>query len=116
MPLKGYSFDLFQLSKKYTWDPQALDFKQDVHDWLRLNPRERDILKNLLSMFVAGEEAVASDLCPLLWAVGRVGGLREEEMFLSYDDVPFGISLTEMIEYASEQFNKRFTAIERAAA
>jgi len=34
-------------------------------------------------MFVAGEEAVATDLSPLLWAIGRVGGLREEEMFLT---------------------------------
>lgn len=71
-------------------------------------------------MFVAGEEAVASDLAPLLWAIGRVGGLAPgiipEALELYGDDVPFGIDLQEMTEYAIDQFNKRYSAIERAMA
>jgi ribonucleoside-diphosphate reductase beta chain len=80
---KGYAYDLYQLAKRHTWNPQDLDFRQDAQDWAALNLREQDILCRLLSMFVAGEEAVASDLAPLLWAIGRVGGLRYEEMFLT---------------------------------
>jgi ribonucleoside-diphosphate reductase beta chain len=82
MLTKGHAYDLYQLAKRCAWNPQDLDFRQDVQDWAALNPREQDILCRLLSMFVAGEEAVASDLAPLLWAIGRAGGLREEEMFL----------------------------------
>ncbi len=32
------------------------------------------------------------------------------------DDVPFGIDLQEMTEYAIDQFNKRLGAVERVAA
>jgi ribonucleoside-diphosphate reductase beta chain len=73
----------YQLAKKYRWDPAGLDFTRDVRDWAALSERERDVMLNLLSMFINGEEAVATDLTPLLWAVGRQGGLREEEMFLT---------------------------------
>jgi ribonucleoside-diphosphate reductase beta chain len=80
MLTKGHAYDLYQLAKRCAWNPhpQDLDFRQDVQDWAMLNPREQDILCRLLSMFVGGEEAVASDLAPLLWAIGRAGGLREE--------------------------------------
>ena len=85
MPLRHHLQPMrdYQLAKNYAWDPAALDFAQDARDWAALNPREQDILCNLLSMFIAGEEAVASDLAPLLWALGRTGGLREEEMFVT---------------------------------
>lgn len=73
----------YQLAKRYAWDPQALDTTVDARDWLTLEPLEQNILLNLLAMFVKGEEAVASELAPLLFALGKIGGLREEEMFLS---------------------------------
>jgi ribonucleoside-diphosphate reductase beta chain len=73
----------YQLAKRFVWDPQHIDLAQDQRDWAALTAPERDILINLCSMFIAGEEAVASDLAPLLWAVGRAGGRREEEMFLT---------------------------------
>ena len=77
-PLRDY-----QLAKRFRWDPATIDLAADARDWTALTERERDVLLNLLSMFIAGEEAVATDLTPLLWAVGRQGGLREEEMFLT---------------------------------
>ncbi len=77
-PLRDY-----QLAKKYRWDPAALDLAADLRDWAALAAAEQDVLLNLLSMFSAGEEAVATDLAPLLWAVGRLGGRREEEMYLT---------------------------------
>lgn len=73
----------YQLAKKFAWDPQALDFKTDARDWLVLDDREQDVVLNLLSMFVKGEEAVASELAPLLFALGKIGNLRAEEMFVS---------------------------------
>lgn len=77
-PLRDY-----QLAKKFRWDPAALDLTADQRDWPRLAADEQEVLLNLLSLFIAGEEAVASDLAPLLWAVGRQGGRREEEMYLT---------------------------------
>lgn len=87
--LTGYALDLFQLAKRYRWDPAAINLTVDQRDWAALDAREQDVLLNLLSLFVAGEEAVASDLAPLLWAVGKLGGRREEEMYLTtqlYDE------------------------------
>lgn len=79
----------YQLAKRYRWDPAGIDLAADQRDWAGLDAREQDVLLNLLSMFAAGEEAVASDLAPLLWAVGKRGGRREEEMYLTtqlYDE------------------------------
>lgn len=73
----------YQLAKQYAWDPQKLDLKTDARDWLALDNREQDVVLNLLSMFVKGEEAVASELAPLLFALGKIGDLRAEEMFVS---------------------------------
>jgi ribonucleoside-diphosphate reductase beta chain len=73
----------YQLAKRFAWDPQQLDFRTDARDWLALDDREQDVVLKLLSMFVKGEEAVASELAPLLFALGKLGNLREEEMFLS---------------------------------
>ena len=44
MLTKGHAYDLYQLAKRHTWNPQDLDFRQDVQDWAALNPREQDIL------------------------------------------------------------------------
>ncbi len=73
----------FELSKRLRWDPQDIDLGQDARDWQRLQPDEQKSLLANLSMFIAGEEAVASDLTPLLWALHCAGGLREEEMFVT---------------------------------
>lgn len=83
MKRNGTPKDLYHLAKRFAWDPAEVDFAQDQQDWAKLNEREQRILNHLLSMFVAGEEAVASDLAPLLWALGRVGGLRDEAMFIT---------------------------------
>lgn len=73
----------YLLARKYAWDPQMLDLDADARDWLGLDAREQDLILNLLSMFVKGEEAVASELAPLLFALGKIGTVREQEMFLT---------------------------------
>jgi ribonucleoside-diphosphate reductase beta chain len=83
MTRKSEALELYQLAKKYRWDPAAIDLTTDARDWAALQLREQDILNNLCSMFIAGEEAVASDLAPLLWRVGKRGGQRADEMFLT---------------------------------
>lgn len=83
MPRKSDVFELYQLAKKYRWDPASIDLATDAQDWLALTERERDLLLRLCSLFITGEEAVATDLTPLLWRVGKQGGKREEEMFLT---------------------------------
>lgn len=74
---------LFEKAKKFgIWNPSDIDLSQDQADWLSLADDERDILLRLMSMFVAGEEAVTLDLLPLIMAIAQEGRL-EEEMFLT---------------------------------
>ena len=74
---------LYQKAKKLgVWDPQSIDFSQDIVDWQRCTDREKETLLQLTSLFQAGEECVTLDLLPLIMVVAREGRL-EEEMYLT---------------------------------
>lgn len=73
---------LYTLAKRWFWDPAAIDFTQDVADWQRLTPLQRDVILRLTALFQAGEEAVTLDLLPLVQVIAREGRL-EEEMYLT---------------------------------
>ena len=50
---------LYHKAKKLgVWDPQSIDFSQDILDWQRCNDTERETLLQLTSLFQAGEECV----------------------------------------------------------
>ncbi len=74
---------LYEKAKKLgIWNPSEIDFSKDKQDWAGFSAEEKDLIWLLLSMFVAGEEAVTLDLLPLIQAVAQEGRL-EEEMFLT---------------------------------
>ncbi len=74
---------LYEKAKKLgIWNPSEIDFSKDKQDWAAFSAEEKDLIWLLLSMFVAGEEAVTLDLLPLIQAVAQEGRL-EEEMFLT---------------------------------
>lgn len=74
---------LFEKAKIYgIWNPSDIDFAQDIEDYQRLADNEKDIIKRLTSLFVAGEEAVTLDLLPLIMVIAKEGRI-EEEMFLT---------------------------------
>ncbi|MBK8617138.1 MAG: R2-like ligand-binding oxidase [Anaerolineales bacterium] len=74
---------LYEKAKKLgIWNPSDIDFSKDKQDWSRFTDEEKDLCLLLLSMFVAGEEAVTLDLLPLIQAIAQEGRL-EEEMFLT---------------------------------
>jgi ribonucleoside-diphosphate reductase beta chain len=74
---------LFHKAKRLgTWNPDDLDFTQDRADWDRLSLPERDLIRMLAALFMAGEEAVTLDLLPLLKAIAE-GGHLEEELYLT---------------------------------
>ncbi len=76
---------LFQKAKRLgTWDPAAFDLAQDAADWRALSDAERDLLRHLTSLFVAGEEAVTLDLLPLLETMAHEGRLEEEIYLTSF--------------------------------
>ena len=62
-------YALFQKSKTLLWDPQAIALVQDKLDWARMNEREREIILQLSTLFLGGEESVTHDLAPMLVAV-----------------------------------------------
>lgn len=64
------------------WNPTDIDLTKDKQDWAGFTDEEKDLCLLLLSMFVAGEEAVTLDLLPLIQVVAQEGRL-EEEMYLT---------------------------------
>jgi len=64
------------------WNPSDIDLSKDKQNWAGFTDEEKDLILLLLSMFVAGEEAVTLDLLPLIQAVAQEGRI-EEEMFLT---------------------------------
>lgn len=74
---------LYEKAKKLgIWNPSDIDFTKDKQDWAGFTNEEKDLCLLLLSMFVAGEEAVTLDLLPLIQAIAQEGRI-EEEMFLT---------------------------------
>ncbi len=74
---------LYQKAKRLgIWDPNSIDFSQDIQDWQRFTDEERESIISLTALFQAGEEGVTLDLLPLIMAVAREHRL-EEEMFLT---------------------------------
>ena len=74
---------LYEKAKKLgIWNPTDIDLTKDKQDWVGFTDEEKDLCLLLLSMFVAGEEAVTLDLLPLIQAIAQEGRL-EEEMYLT---------------------------------
>jgi len=74
---------LYEKAKRLgIWNPSDIDLSQDQADWMRRNDEEKDLVLRLLSMFVAGEEAVTLDLLPLMRVIAREGRV-EEEIYLT---------------------------------
>jgi ribonucleoside-diphosphate reductase beta chain len=74
---------LFEKAKKLgVWNPSDIDFTKDKQDWAKFTNDEKELILHLLSLFVAGEEAVTLDLLPLIQAIAQEGRI-EEEMFLT---------------------------------
>ena len=77
------AMQLFRKAKRLgIWNPDDIDYRQDIRDWQRLTNDEQDVLRRLTSLFVAGEESVTLDLLPLIQVIAREGRL-EEELFLT---------------------------------
>ena len=64
------------------WNPEDIDFSQDIKDWQGLTDMQREALLQQGALFLAGEESVTLDLLPLLMTVAREGRI-EEEMYLT---------------------------------
>lgn len=74
---------LYEKAKKLgIWNPTDIDLGKDKQDWVKFTAEEKDLCLLLLSMFVAGEEAVTLDLLPLIQAIAQEGRI-EEEMYLT---------------------------------
>ena len=74
---------LWEKAKKYgTWNPNEIDFSQDIKDFDAFSPEEKEFFIQPIAQFQAGEEAVTLDLLPLIMTIAREGRL-EEEMFLT---------------------------------
>ncbi|MCV7316399.1 R2-like ligand-binding oxidase [Mycolicibacillus parakoreensis] len=77
MPLK-----LFAGGNAKSWNPADIDFSGDRADWEALTDPQRDIATRLCAQFIAGEEAVTSDIQPFMAAM-RAEGRLGDEMYLT---------------------------------
>jgi ribonucleoside-diphosphate reductase beta chain len=78
MPMKLWA----KAKKLGIWDPQDIDFTQDIEDWNQMSDLEREVVLHLTAQFLAGEESVTLDLLPLMMTVAKEGRI-EEEMYLT---------------------------------
>ncbi|MBB6173802.1 ribonucleoside-diphosphate reductase beta chain [Nocardiopsis mwathae] len=73
---------LFAKGNAKFWDPADIDLSRDAEDWQALSGETRTRVLRLCAQFVAGEEAVTSDIRPFIGAMaaeGRIG----DEMYLT---------------------------------
>jgi ribonucleoside-diphosphate reductase beta chain len=76
-------YRLYQKAKRLgVWDPNSIDFSQDIVDWKELTDDQRLQTLRLISQFQAGEEAVTLDILPLIMTIAKEGRI-EEEMYLT---------------------------------
>ena len=73
----------YHKAKKLAWDPQSVDLTQDRRDWDALDDERRDATVRACALFLGGEEAVASDLAPMLIALRKQSGQDAACAFLA---------------------------------
>jgi ribonucleoside-diphosphate reductase beta chain len=75
---------LLELSQKFRWSAYEIDFSKDREDWNKnMKPSDRMQTKLISSLFLAGEECVARDIIPLIYAMEEMG-LIEEVLYLTH--------------------------------
>ncbi|MDZ7754922.1 R2-like ligand-binding oxidase [Rhodohalobacter sp.] len=79
----SFPMKLFQKAKQFgIWNPSDINLSTDAEQWTKLTQDEKEIILHLTSLFITGEEAVTSDLLPLMKVISNEGRL-EEEIFLT---------------------------------
>lgn len=83
LDLQSFPYKLYQKAKRMgSWNPEDIDYLQDRKDWRHMNPAQQAELRGRMAAFVAGEEAVTTDLLPLVMIIAKQGRL-EEELYLT---------------------------------
>jgi ribonucleotide reductase beta subunit family protein with ferritin-like domain/putative sterol carrier protein len=83
LDFESFPMQLFQKAKVFgIWNPADINFSEDREQWIALTKEEKNIITHLSSLFLAGEEAVTSDILPLIQVIAREGRI-EEEIFLT---------------------------------
>lgn len=81
----SYPMRLFQKAKQFgVWNPSEINLATDSEQWKNLTNEEQGIIHHLTSLFLAGEEAVTSDLLPLIKVISNEGRLEDEIYLTSF--------------------------------
>ncbi len=81
----SFPLKLFQKSKQLgVWDPAEINFTKDKEQWSTLTNPQKKLLIHLFSLFIAGEEAVTSELLPLIKVIADEGRVEEEIYLTSF--------------------------------
>jgi ribonucleoside-diphosphate reductase beta chain len=69
-------YGLYEQAADGFWNPRELDYSQDIEDWEQLTDRQREILLRITTNFMAGEQRVAEEIAPLVYAAHRLGNFH----------------------------------------
>lgn len=69
----GRLYQFYQQAIDGFWNPTEIDLTQDKRDWEAMSEEQRDILLEYVSNFIVGEQRVAEEIPPLVYAAYRQG-------------------------------------------
>ncbi|MGM9945091.1 MAG: R2-like ligand-binding oxidase [Lysinibacillus sp.] len=82
---KSLPYNLYQKAKKHgIWNPVDIDFSQDKEDWKKLNEAQQLEVLIQFAQFIGGEEAVTTDILPMIMAVSKKGWFEEETYLTTF--------------------------------
>jgi ribonucleoside-diphosphate reductase beta chain len=69
----GRTYQFYQQAVDGFWNPTEIDLSQDKRDWEALSEEQRDIMMEFVANFIVGEQRVAEEIPPLVYAAYRQG-------------------------------------------
>jgi ribonucleoside-diphosphate reductase beta chain len=67
------TYNFFQQAMDGFWNPTDIDLAQDREDWAELTEDQRETILEYTSNFIIGEQRVAEEIPPLVFAAYRLG-------------------------------------------
>ena len=69
----GRTYQFYQQAVDGFWNPTEIDLSQDKRDWEALSEEQHDIMMEFVANFIVGEQRVAEEIPPLVYAAYRQG-------------------------------------------
>jgi ribonucleoside-diphosphate reductase beta chain len=71
--VEGRTYGFYQQAVDGFWNPTDIDLTQDKRDWEAMSYDQQEIMMEFVSNFIVGEQRVAEEIPPLVYAAYRQG-------------------------------------------